>query len=789
MSEVSSSIYATPLITDLYSDGHKDIIVPSFVHYLDVLEGSSGAKAADWEAFHRSMVHASPFLFDLDSDGIQDILLATYDGAILSFKDDGERLSSHMQVPRLKVRRDWFKGLRDDPIDHSHPDVGTQPDAETGDVPCAMPLLQTVPCRALQHTGSAAGQQHPHSLSGAQQQEQEQQPEQLEDLEVAAREQLSMGPHPPAHRQRLQRSDAMKTQRADAGSSRRRLMVADEGAGFYTPPAPGTASLGGCAISASAGTALGYRAMEQQLSDEAVQSANDLFGADGFDEDVDLDTLQQNTRPGREGGSRQAQDSVLDHVWVDPHILCTPAIADMDGDGVEEMVVAVSYYFDRAYYDSEEHQHELRGTDLGQYIASGVVIFDLHSQTVKGAQHLDLTSDRTQYRAYAYSAPTLVDLDRDGRLEIVLGTSMGFLYVLDCQGNPREGWPLQMGDIQGQVAVSDVNGDGALELVAADLRGNVVAFTIDGTEIWERHVASQVTQGVTLGDVNGDGRLEVVFGTTSGQIFVLDGHTGKNIPNFPFQTLGRIAAPVLVTQLTPGLSQQLVVMSFDGHLYMVDGLTGCADSIDIGENSYAMVLADDLDNNGHMELVAATMNGNVYAFQTAAEYHPLKSWTSAVHGLNALAARFNWQGIAATAATRAPRDVRGRSLNVRFEITDKRSGTVAGPGVSTQHLLDGDTPVIGTSENFTKPGIYTLEVPCPKTRSTATIHLEMWDENKITFVDDFSLSFHMHFEKLLKWLVALPFTLAAIVLIGLKGNSATHALPSFSRTDGLLAEP
>lgn len=110
-------------------------------------------------------------------------------------------------------------------------------------------------------------------------------------------------------------------------------------------------------------------------------------------------------------------------------------------------------------------------------------------------------------------------------------------------------------------------------------------------------------------------------------------------------------------------------------------------------------------------------------------------------------------------------------------------------GVSTQHLLDGDTPVIGTSENFTKPGIYTLEVPCPKTRSTATIHLEMWDENKITFVDDFSLSFHMHFEKLLKWLVALPFTLAAIVLIGLKGNSATHALPSFSRTDGLLSEP
>ena len=36
MTEVSSAIYATPLITDLYSDGTKDIVVPSFVHYLEV---------------------------------------------------------------------------------------------------------------------------------------------------------------------------------------------------------------------------------------------------------------------------------------------------------------------------------------------------------------------------------------------------------------------------------------------------------------------------------------------------------------------------------------------------------------------------------------------------------------------------------------------------------------------------------------------------------------------------------------------------------------------------------
>lgn len=39
-----------------------------------------------------------------------------------------------------------------------------------------------------------------------------------------------------------------------------------------------------------------------------------------------------------------------EHVWLDPHILANPAIADIDGDGQEELVVAVSYFFDRDQY-------------------------------------------------------------------------------------------------------------------------------------------------------------------------------------------------------------------------------------------------------------------------------------------------------------------------------------------------------------------------------------------------------------------------------------------------------
>lgn len=55
---------------------------------------------------------------------------------------------------------------------------------------------------------------------------------------------------------------------------------------------------------------------------------------------------------------------------------------------------------------------------------------------------------------------------------------------------------------------------------------------------------------------------------------------------------------------------------------------GCADVMDIGETSYSMVLADDLNGDGRTDLLVTTMNGNVYAFQTGAKHHPLASWTS-----------------------------------------------------------------------------------------------------------------------------------------------------------------
>ncbi|KAL8237204.1 hypothetical protein R6Q59_018285 [Mikania micrantha] len=121
--EVSSSIYATPLIADINSDGKLDVVVPSFVHYLEVLEGSDGDKMPGWPAFHQSTVHSSPLLYDIDKDGVREIALATYNGEVLFFRSSGYMMSDKLEVPRLKAKKDWYVGLQPDPVDRSHPDV------------------------------------------------------------------------------------------------------------------------------------------------------------------------------------------------------------------------------------------------------------------------------------------------------------------------------------------------------------------------------------------------------------------------------------------------------------------------------------------------------------------------------------------------------------------------------------------------------------------------------------------------------------------------------------------
>jgi hypothetical protein len=91
--------------------------------------------------------------------------------------------------------------------------------------------------------------------------------------------------------------------------------------------------------------------------------------------------------------------------------------------------------------------------------------------------------------------------------------------------------------------------------------------------------------------------------------------------------------------------------------------------------------------------------------------------------------------------------------------------TVLLRGVGVPEMNAGDSPIIGVADAVHKPGVHTFEVPCPRTRTTATVRVDVIDANLMHYMDEFPLSFHVHFHKLLKYFIALPLLGMALVAL------------------------
>ena len=798
MTEVSSSVYATPVIADLHNDGHRQIVVPSFVHHLEVLEGENGARAGGaWPAFHKSTVHASPVVVDTRARGLE-IMLPTYDGQVLFFDRDGDATRRRLTLPPLPVKRNWYVHLAPDHVDHSAPDVGaaTQeafasgfgkaekengrngPTARKGSAPRRRLLRAEGVFEAEDEP--APGAEGEHELTA-----------EAEASFAVFGDEDAYAEHAHAFGEvvRGEASDASEDEDADYENAWLGADGEPEGSRGI-PHGDARQGVGRRAPADLAGFAEGAPGV-------APPTRRARARAPGW-EDESFTRPRFTPSP----GSSADPNAVL----VDAHLLCTPAVADVDGDGRDEIVLAVSYFFDKEYYDNPRHRGDVpEGVDdLGKYVANAIVVVDYETLATKWRAHLDLSTDTVSFRAYMYGAPTPADLDGDGRMEIVVGTSVGFLYVLRGEdGSVVRGWPKQMGEIQGQVAVADVDGDGEPELVAADTRGSVAAFRFSGEEAWETHLASLIAQGVTIGDVDGDGRMEVVVGTSSGAVHVLRGDTGAPSSPFPFRTGGRVMSPVLLTNLrgrsearrgpgpdgeTSNVGLTLVVTSFDGYVYVIDGARGCYDVLDIGETSYGSPLADDVTGSGSLSLVVATMNGNVYAFESAdAPYDPLNAWTAQTHASNNVVARGGGNTYGVRGIERTYRDTRGTSIRVPFEILDARhlksSKRGRGPySVTVTATAPGFVRVVNAT--YDKPGRYVVTLDAPRTRSRGRVSIRVSDRHKLFAEDAYAVSFHARFYRALKWLLALPFAAATAAVITLAQNEDISA--HFATNAGLI---
>ncbi|MFO7651043.1 MAG: VCBS repeat-containing protein, partial [bacterium] len=130
---------------------------------------------------------------------------------------------------------------------------------------------------------------------------------------------------------------------------------------------------------------------------------------------------------------------------------------------------------------------------------------------------VNLSVDSCQYAA------AVADVDRDGQLDIAVGTrsfvsGSGPVYLFDAGGRTKPGWPFRGGGgyFNEAPTLADVDGDDTLEVIACERRGNLGYLYVarhDGSTqpgAWPVTLDHVPATGAAAGDLDGDGTVEIV---------------------------------------------------------------------------------------------------------------------------------------------------------------------------------------------------------------------------------------------------------------------------------------
>jgi len=217
------------------------------------------------------------------------------------------------------------------------------------------------------------------------------------------------------------------------------------------------------------------------------------------------------------------------------------------------------------------------------------------------------------------SSPLPIDLDNDGILEIVIGSTDGSVYAWHEDGTEVSGWPQSTGadSIESSPTAADLDGDGSIEIVIGADNGNVYAWHAEGTLVagWPQSTGGMVKSSATLIDLDGVEGLEVIIGSTDGNVYVWHAD-GSLVSGWPQSAGAGIISSSAVADLDQDGTKEVVIGSQDGQVYAwhSDGTSvlGWPKSTGAAVNSSPALV--DFNGDGSLEVVAGSDDGNVYVW-------------------------------------------------------------------------------------------------------------------------------------------------------------------------------
>jgi len=216
------------------------------------------------------------------------------------------------------------------------------------------------------------------------------------------------------------------------------------------------------------------------------------------------------------------------------------------------------------------------------------------------------------------SPPTIADIDKDGKPELLHGGFDGHVLCLNAEDG-SQAWSKTVFSnswVQTAPSIVDLDGNGHLDFVAGTWAfspdtSRIYAYQADNqTLLWSKAVADYIYHGTAVGDIDKDGKPELVFGDYSGKLYALNGENGSTL--WDYQASFYIGAPATIADINNDGKCEVIfcdaygvgALSNTGTLIWYYTIPGVA-------TAFRGVAVADIDGDNNMDVVFGTSKGHV----------------------------------------------------------------------------------------------------------------------------------------------------------------------------------
>ncbi|MCX7958111.1 MAG: VCBS repeat-containing protein, partial [Deltaproteobacteria bacterium] len=169
-------------------------------------------------------------------------------------------------------------------------------------------------------------------------------------------------------------------------------------------------------------------------------------------------------------------------------------------------------------------------------------------------------------------SPALADINGDGRLEILFGSTDGNFYIMAGDGKLLPGYPKKFGN--GYISTPsafDLDKDGKPEICFGTQEQKFYCMKPDGSVLkgFPVKTDSPVTTSGSFAYFGENSELSIAFGCENGSVYVVNTN-GRILKNFPFKTHYLITGMPVFADINDDGKNELIVASQDYSVYVLD---------------------------------------------------------------------------------------------------------------------------------------------------------------------------------------------------------------------------